>query len=133
MSRRPRSCFVNRGRRAPRVQRRLWLSRCVVWATQGVILGVLDPHDVNVRAAAIADRLAGTTSAFLAEARVSDLMLRKAALSALSQWRGDPASGQSALAVVFAAEWIQQLGELATHLEGPVEKAVEGSRVPWWR
>jgi uncharacterized membrane protein YccC len=81
----------------------------------------------------LADRLGGTSSALLAGASVSDVMLRKAAVSSLNQWRDDPASGQSALAVVIAAEWIQQLGQLATDLEGPVEKAVEGSRVPWWR
>jgi hypothetical protein len=34
----------------------------------------------------LADRLAGTTSALLAGARVSDMMLRKAAVLALSQW-----------------------------------------------
>jgi hypothetical protein len=81
----------------------------------------------------LADRLGGTTSALLARARVSDITLRKAAVSALNQWRDDPTTGQSALAVVIAAEWIQQLGELTFDLEGPVQKAVDGSRVPWWR
>jgi uncharacterized membrane protein YccC len=81
----------------------------------------------------LADRLEDTRSALLSGAGVSDDALREAALSGLRRWRDEPAEGRSAVAAVIASEWIQQLGELAADLEGPVAKAGEGARVPWWR
>jgi uncharacterized membrane protein YccC len=81
----------------------------------------------------LADRLDDTTSALLSGARVSDAALREAALSCLRSWRDDSTAGRSAVAAVIAGEWLQQLGELANDLEAPVAKAVEGTRVAWWR
>ena len=81
----------------------------------------------------LADQLDRRTSALLSGAGVSDEALREAALSSLERWRDNPAEGESAVAAVIAGEWIQQLGELASELEAPVSRAVEGARVPWWR
>ena len=81
----------------------------------------------------LADQLDRRTSALLSGAGVSDEALREAALSSLERWRDNPAEGESAVAAVIAGEWIQQLGELASELEDPVSRAVEGARVPWWR
>jgi uncharacterized membrane protein YccC len=81
----------------------------------------------------LADQLEGTTSALLSGASVSDDALREAALSCLRRWRDDPAGGRSAMAVVMAGEWIQQLGELTATLDTPVTRAVEAGRAPWWR
>jgi hypothetical protein len=81
----------------------------------------------------LADRLDGTTSALLSGARVSETMLREVALSCLKRWRDGLAEARPAMAAVIAVEWIQQLGELETDLDGPVAKASEVARVPWWR
>ncbi|HEX6510504.1 MAG TPA: hypothetical protein VF221_22980, partial [Chloroflexota bacterium] len=81
----------------------------------------------------LADRLDDTRSALLGGAGVSDGALRDAALASLRRWRDNPEEGQSAVAVIVAAEWVQQLGELATDLEATVDRAVEEARVPWWR
>ncbi len=81
----------------------------------------------------LADQLDGRTSALLSGTGVSDDALRAAALSSLQRWRDSPGIGDSAVAAVIAGEWIQQLGELASDLEAPVSRAVEGARVPWWR
>jgi uncharacterized membrane protein YccC len=81
----------------------------------------------------LADQLDGRTSALLSGTGVSIDALREAALASLQRWRDSPAEGESAVAAVIAGEWIQQLGELASELEDPVSRAVEGARVPWWR
>jgi uncharacterized membrane protein YccC len=81
----------------------------------------------------LADRLESTPSALLSGARVSDATLREVALSWLSRWRDGLAEARPAIATVIAGEWIKQLGELETDLEGPVSKAAEVSRIPWWR
>lgn len=81
----------------------------------------------------LADQLDGKSSALLAGTGVSNDALREAALASLQRWRDSPAEGQSAVGAVIAGEWIQQLGELASELEVPVSRAVEGARVPWWR
>ena len=81
----------------------------------------------------LADQLDGTSGVLLSGARVSDDALREAAISALSQWQGDPESGRTALAIVIAGEWTQHLGDLITELEAPVVQAVKAAHVPWWR
>ncbi|HCG02616.1 MAG TPA: hypothetical protein DEV93_18995 [Chloroflexi bacterium] len=81
----------------------------------------------------LADRLESTPSALLSGARVSDATLREVALSWLSRWRDGLAEARPAIATVIAGEWIKQLGELETDLDGPVAQATEVARVPWWR
>jgi uncharacterized membrane protein YccC len=81
----------------------------------------------------LADRLSNIRSASRPLDRVSDKGLRDASLTCLRLWRDDPAYGRSAIAVVSAAEWLGQLGELAADLEEPIAAAVEAARVPWWR
>ena len=81
----------------------------------------------------LADRLSNIRRASRPLDRVSDKGLRDASLTCLRLWRDGPARGRSAIAVVSAAEWLEQLGELAADLEEPVAAAVEAARVPWWR
>lgn len=81
----------------------------------------------------LADSLEGTSSPLLSGTGVSDEALRAAALSSIRFWRDDPSQRQSALAVVMAGEWIQQLGGLTADLEAPVADMVQGNQVPWWR
>ena len=94
----------------------------------GLELGLAPPSITR-----LADRLDGTTSALLSGARVSETTLRQVALSCLNRWRDGLAEARPAMAAVIAVEWIQQLGELETDLEGPVAQATEVARVPWWR
>src|SRR5205085_2455437 len=70
----------------------------------------------------LADRLDSSTSALLSGAQVSDTALRQVALKCLQHWRDDPDGARPTLAAVIAAEWVQQLGELAEDLEAPVTK-----------
>jgi uncharacterized membrane protein YccC len=81
----------------------------------------------------LADRLSNNRSAAVTLERVADDLLRDASLACMRLWRDDPARGRSAVAVIWAAEWLGQLGELAVELERPIGAAVEAAQVPWWR
>ena len=65
--------------------------------------------------------------------RVSIERLRAAALDCLRRWRNDEAVGRSAIAVVTAGEWAQNVARLEDDLEPSVNAAVETARLPWWR
>jgi hypothetical protein len=80
----------------------------------------------------LADRLA-LENGSAAEARVSHEALRAAALDCLRRWRNDDRAGRGAMAVVIAAEWVENLARLEEDLERPVTVAVEAARTPWWR
>ena len=80
----------------------------------------------------LADRLAlenGRTT----QERVSHEALRAAALDCLRRWRNDDRAGRGAMAVVIAAEWVENIARLEADLERPVTVAVEAARTPWWR
>jgi len=64
---------------------------------------------------------------------VSPEVLRRAALQCLERWRSDERTGRSAMAVVMAAEWIQNLARLEEDLGKPVGAAAAAARTPWWR
>jgi uncharacterized membrane protein YccC len=81
----------------------------------------------------LADRLGDGPGPTEPQERVSDAVLRAAALTCLQRWGEDLMGGRAAIAVVVAGEWIAQLGALAADLEEPVATAVEAARVPWWR
>ena len=62
-----------------------------------------------------------------------DGKLRDAALGCLGRWRKHPDSGRSAIAVVVAVEWTEQMAALTAALERPVSDLASAARVPWWR
>src|ERR1700730_6880753 len=64
---------------------------------------------------------------------VSREALRSAALECLGRWRNDDRAGRGAMAVVIAAEWVQNIARLEENLQRPVAVAVEAARTPWWR
>jgi hypothetical protein len=64
---------------------------------------------------------------------VSPEVLRSAELQCLERWRSDERAGRSAMAVVMAGEWIQNLARLEEDLVEPVTKATAAARTPWWR
>ncbi len=64
---------------------------------------------------------------------VSGEGLREAAQDCMRHWHEDPTRGRSAIAIVVAGEWIEELGAQAAELEKPVGAAVEAARLPWWR
>jgi hypothetical protein len=64
---------------------------------------------------------------------VSQRALRDAALDCLRRWRNDESAGRSAMAVVMAGEWAQNLARLEDDLKEPVAQAVDAARTPWWR
>ena len=66
-------------------------------------------------------------------ASVSLSALRQAELGCLRRWQTDAGVGKGAMAVVMAAEWMQNLTRLEADLEEPVGAAVEAARKPWWR
>jgi hypothetical protein len=47
--------------------------------------------------------------------------------------RSDERSTRSAIAVVIAGEWVQNLARMEADLEQPVEAAVAAARGHWWR
>jgi hypothetical protein len=59
--------------------------------------------------------------------------LRDAALGCLRRWRKHPDSTRSAIAIVVAVEWTEQLAALTAGLEQPVSELAKAARVPWWR
>jgi hypothetical protein len=81
----------------------------------------------------LGDRLDGSPVDGEAARTGSDGSLREAALSCLRRWREDRDSGNSAIAVVVAVEWTEQLAGLAANLDRPVTELASAARVPWWR
>jgi uncharacterized membrane protein YccC len=81
---------------------------------------------------ALADRLALENGRPTQE-HVSHEALRAAALDCLRRWRNDDRAGRGAMAVVIAAEWVENIARLEANLERPVTVAVESARTPWWR
>jgi hypothetical protein len=59
--------------------------------------------------------------------------LRDAALGCLQNWRDHPDAGRSAIAIVVAVEWMEQLADLTAALQLPVSELAKAGRVPWWR
>jgi uncharacterized membrane protein YccC len=82
---------------------------------------------------AFGERLDPNGSAAPEAKAASAARLRAAALSCLHHWAEDAAAGRDALAVVIAREWALNLARLEADLEQPVSRAVEASRIPWWR
>jgi len=66
-------------------------------------------------------------------ARITPQALRGAALHCLSHWRNDDQAGRGALAVVIAAEWVQNLARMEDDVDRSVAIAVAAARTPWWR
>jgi uncharacterized membrane protein YccC len=81
----------------------------------------------------LADRLEHGRQATGEAAPVSPQALRAAALGCLDRAGGEPATIPSALALVIAREWAENLARLETDLETPVSAAVAAARIPWWR
>jgi uncharacterized membrane protein YccC len=65
--------------------------------------------------------------------RVAPDTLRSAALDCLRGWRRDGTGGQSAMAVVIAGEWVENIARMEDDLEDPVARAVAAGQTPWWR
>ena len=59
--------------------------------------------------------------------------LRHAALMCLHCWQTDPAMGKGAMAVVMAAEWVQNLARLRGDMDQAVSTARQAALKPWWR
>src|SRR2546423_8631604 len=76
--------------------------------------------------ARLADQLAGQEPKGDVE-HVSARALRAAALDCLRRWRNDEGAGRSAMAVVMAAEWAQNLARLEEDLAKPVARAVQAA------
>jgi uncharacterized membrane protein YccC len=59
--------------------------------------------------------------------------MRGAALGCLRRWASDETAGRSAMAVVIAREWGENLARLEADLQQPVRAAIDAARIPWWR
>lgn len=65
---------------------------------------------------------------------VSGPALHEAAERCLRAWGGrDPGRAGAALGTATAAEWICQLGQLATDLRAPAGAVADAAAIPWWR
>lgn len=86
------------------------------------------------RLTSLADDLEGNRDATIEANPVSTQALRAAALASLERRDGgEPVTDRSALAVVMASEWAQNLARLETNLGQPVSAAAAAARIPWWR
>jgi uncharacterized membrane protein YccC len=81
----------------------------------------------------LADRLVADRDTDEMTKPVSLPAMRAAALGCLDRTTHDPSTQRSALALVVAEEWAQNLARLATVMEQPVSAAVAAARIPWWR
>jgi hypothetical protein len=59
--------------------------------------------------------------------------LRSAAVECMRRSGSDERAIRSAIAVVIAGEWVQNLARMEADLEQPVEAAVAAARIHWWR
>jgi uncharacterized membrane protein YccC len=85
----------------------------------------------------LADRLDGRPTGPEADRRVSASKLHRAAAACLREWAAQPdgptANGRAALTLTYCVELVEQLADVTTDLEAPVEAAVRAAQVPWWR
>jgi len=81
----------------------------------------------------LADRLVAGRDARASTKPVSTPAMRAAVLGCMNRMAKDPSTERSALALVMAGEWAENLARLATGLEQPVSVAVAAARIPWWR
>jgi hypothetical protein len=77
--------------------------------------------------------LAGRPQDGVVVGRPSLEALRTAAVECMRRAGSDEPAAQSAMAVVIAGEWVENLARLTADLEQPVEAAVEAAAIPWWR
>jgi hypothetical protein len=64
--------------------------------------------------------------------RPSAEVVREAAIGCMRRAGSDEAT-RSAIAVVIAGEWVENLARTEADLEEPVRQATEAVRTPWWR
>jgi uncharacterized membrane protein YccC len=81
----------------------------------------------------LADRLVDDRGVDGKPKPVSTPAMRAAAIGCLDRSTREPSTDRSALALVIAAEWAENLARLATGVEQPLTLAVAAARIPWWR
>jgi hypothetical protein len=81
----------------------------------------------------LADELAGVRNAHLPPEHPSPEALRAAAVECMGHASSDERSTRSAIAVVIAGEWVQNLARMEADLEQPIAAAVAAARGHWWR
>jgi hypothetical protein len=81
----------------------------------------------------LAGSLVGGRGAHANSNPASTSAMRAAVLGCMDRMTKDPSAEGSALALVMAGEWAENLARLATGLEQPVSVAVAAARIPWWR
>lgn len=85
----------------------------------------------------LADRLDGRPTAPEAARAVSIDTLQLAAADCLREWAARPdgpaAAGYTAMTLTYCGELVEQLADVTTDLQAPVEAAVRAAQVPWWR
>ena len=81
----------------------------------------------------LADRLVADRDTNEKTKPVSLSSMRAATLGCLDRTTHEQDGQRSALALVVAEEWAQNLARLAGGLEQPVSAAVAAARIPWWR
>ena len=81
----------------------------------------------------LADELAGADHGRARPEQPSADALRSAAVGCMRRSGRDEQATRSAVAVVIAGEWVQNLARLQADLEQPVAAAVAAARIHWWR
>jgi Fusaric acid resistance protein-like len=81
----------------------------------------------------LADELTGVRHARAGSEHPSPEALRSAAVECMRRSGSDERAIRSAIAVVIAGEWVQNLARMEADLEQPVEAAVAAARINWWR
>jgi len=81
----------------------------------------------------LAGQLGGTAPGGARTERPSVEAVRHAAVGCMRRAGSDEAATRSAMAVVIAGEWVQNLARMEADLEQPVRSAVEAAASRWWR
>jgi uncharacterized membrane protein YccC len=81
----------------------------------------------------LADELADGRDGGAPPPRPSAEALRSAAIGCMRRAATDESGVRSAMAVVMAGEWVQNLARLAADLDQPVRAAADAAKVRWWR
>jgi hypothetical protein len=81
----------------------------------------------------IAEELAGSVNGGAPPEMPSPEAVRAAAVECMRRAGNDERAAHSAMAVLIAGEWVDNVARLVADLDRPVKAAVAAAGIQWWR